>query len=224
MAQSTISKRLLHQLNRVGSRTGDASKANAEETPPLRLLRDLAVLLGIYCYFTGWIYTYYYYQHFGISMGSVDMPVYYLFVYSYSVLNTTWGMVLVVVTLALAGAVVRFGERQWMLAPLLILLFPSLFLVARYQAVEDAWGLRTRDGKRVVFEFKDDCQHSAALVGQNSLRQLKLLTQTKERYFVLHQSQLIPGTETPTGELPYGMVYDIPRGCVVQARTRLRGY
>lgn len=58
----------------------------------LSILRNVIFFIALYLYFIGWLYAYYVFSHFGISLDSVDIPFYYFFVYSYSVIikNMLW--------------------------------------------------------------------------------------------------------------------------------------
>ncbi len=61
----------------------------AEQLGTARAVQHTALILAIYCYFAGWVYTYHLFSHFGLTLSAIDIPVYYFFMYSYFALPTS---------------------------------------------------------------------------------------------------------------------------------------
>ena len=199
------------------------STPSRPEAPPLSpVLRDVAIIVGAYLYFTGWLYAYYFFEGFGVALNIVDIPVYYFFIYSYNVLMSFWGVVVVVAAGIAAIVTAQYGPR-WAVAAMLVLAFPSLFYVARNQATVDARGARLKDARRIVFQLKNEESFPAAFRNHNDGLELKLLVQTKERYLVFRQSTEDRRSGIPHDDLPIGYTYDVRKEDVSLATIRLRG-
>lgn len=135
--------------------------APKEKSPLLTTLKEAAFFVAIYLYFTGFVYIYYFYEHFGISLNSIEVPFYYFFVYSYNVITSldegaVWGYalrslwVVVLVFAALAFVLVKvMRERKWLalLFCSLVFLFPALFSFAWKSA--DLAANEVRNGRHV---------------------------------------------------------------------------
>src|ERR1700761_2123241 len=52
----------------------------------LENIKDIALLVAIYLYFTGWIYIYFYFDYFHLSFKDGNVEAYYFFIYSLNVL------------------------------------------------------------------------------------------------------------------------------------------
>ena len=188
------------------------------------ILTNLVLLISVYLYFSGWLYAYYLFLHFGVSLHSVDIPVYDYIIYSYSVLDTKGGYAIlggVAVWLLLAwfARYLPFSE-VWVRrasAVLFVMLFPSLFYslfhCAKSAAENEARARREGNAFTIRFTLKQ--QSSASLPKKflecNNHGQLRLLIQTKERYFVFYQP------EGEKGVLPYADTFDISRSDVLLA-------
>jgi hypothetical protein len=138
----------------------------------LTALKEVSFFVAIYLYFTGFIYIYYFFDSFGISIRSVDTPVYYFFVYSYNVLTgiqeVSWGAVLkqrplwtsigvIVVVAAILVFLRRTRSKQIILMAALVVLFPIVFSLARATAKNDALGIRTGlSAKEITFVLKKE--------------------------------------------------------------------
>ena len=59
---------------------------NESEDDFLKSARDLAAIIAIYLYFAGWLYIYYYYNRFGLSIKQLDIDFYSFIVYSLNVI------------------------------------------------------------------------------------------------------------------------------------------
>lgn len=181
--------------------------------------RDLASIwkivvpiLAIYLYFAGWVYAYYYFQHFGISLISVDIPLYYFFVYSYSALDK-WIYVLLSLIL-LCNYLYKLTDYMTIIVPiLLIICFPLVFYQSQNNAYINAINLRQNSGKRIkiIFEkkglvnnFIDPCSFEN-FSSLNNNHKLKFITSSKESYYVMYQ----PIPMENSSELPRACVYKI---------------
>jgi hypothetical protein len=54
-----------------------AESKSEEQRNLLSTLRDISLICGVYLYFIGWTYEFYFFSHFGISLAAVEIPVYY---------------------------------------------------------------------------------------------------------------------------------------------------
>jgi hypothetical protein len=174
-------------------------------------LRNLVFLLAIYSYFTGWLYAFYFYSQFGISLNSLDTPFYAFFVYSYTVVTNLIGFLVVIIGSGLIFTFVRLFPNKFAVVLVAVLFFPAFVYAAQTAAANEARLRRIGYATTVAFVFKPDVakSYSKSFICLNKTRQLKLLTQTKDKYYVFHQ----PGGE---GEgLPFATTYDISRSDVV---------
>lgn len=173
----------------------------------------------------GWTYAFYLFNHFGISLNSIEIPFYYFFVYSYSVITgapaiIAVGVALIVICLVTSFAPIclkEFPLKKWALILLLILLFPTFFSIAKKRAVNDALNIRSY-GRKVIFVFKKDATklYPKEFINANNENKLKILTQTNDRFYVLYQ---------PEGErnaIPKGFTYDIARVDILLAKIEMQ--
>lgn len=65
-------------------------ESRPEANTYLSNLRNVTFFIAVYLYLAGFVYQYYLYRHLGISLGSLDIPFYYFFVYSYTVIMENW--------------------------------------------------------------------------------------------------------------------------------------
>ncbi len=162
-----------------------------EKSNTIKVLRDTVFVVAIYLYFTGWIYVYYLYCYFGISLNVVEIPVYDFFIYSSSVLmNWHTLIVLVPAVLAIYFFNIHYAVK-WAPVLILIILFPALFFLSKHYAQTEALMIRkgTSSKKIITLFFKTDVAHDFPEGFQyaNKNRALKLLTQTKDMYIVFFQ-------------------------------------
>jgi hypothetical protein len=163
------------------------------------------------------------FKHFGISLHSVDIPFYYFFLYSYSVISQRSTIVLILVVLLLLYVFLFVWYRPFVTAALLTLLFPALFYIAMNAGEADAQGLRVgTDAKTIVFTFKKNrlVDYPKAFVNANGKGQLKLLTQASERFYVIYQPA---GEEVQGGKtkIPYGSNFVVPNDDILLADIKL---
>lgn len=187
----------------------------------LAILRNVIFIIAIYFYFIGWTYAFYLFNHFGISLNSVDIPFYYFFVYSYSVITDISAIIAVVTALILIYLITSFAPiylKKWVLTLLLIFLFPTFFWMTKQRADKEDLYIRMGYGKTVVFVIKKDAAefYPKEFIKANNEGKLKVLTQTKDRFYVIYQ---------PQGEgkaMPYGFTYDIPRADILLAKIEMQ--
>jgi hypothetical protein len=195
----------------------------------LAILRNVILIQSIYIYFMGWTYAFYLFNHFGISLNSVDIPFYYYFAYSYSVITETSAIKLVVAAFFAIYLVTSFAPsyfkkwgltfyfKKWGLTLLLIVLFPIFFSIAKERADKEALYKRMGYAKTVSFVFRKDATKSYPneFINANNRGKLKLLIQTNDRFYVIYQ---------PQGEgkaIPYGFTYDIARADILLAKIEV---
>jgi hypothetical protein len=205
------------------------SPDSVEKSDSLTILRNLIFFVAIYLYFIGWTYSYYLYSHFGVSLYSLDIPFYYFFIYSYSVVfSNSWWFVVAVGGFLITLFILRQREELRRLAVVLFLLvfFPLSFELSRNTAFESALLLRKGYGQTIKLAFKETVKETLKagqekpesverqsisknyppeIVGANDTGELRLLTQTKDKFFVLFQ----PPPEREGGELPMCYTYVI---------------
>lgn len=175
----------------------------------LTVLRNFVFFLAVYLYFIGWTYFYYFYSHFGVSIYSLDIPVYYFFVYSYSViLANFWWFVCAAGIFTAVIFILRDRKdlRKLFTVVLLLITFPLSFKMAKRTAFHSGILLRQGFGQTANLVFKDPSvpsRYPALLVEANNNGGLRLLTQTKDKVFVIFQ----PSDDTPGSELPMCFTY-----------------
>ena len=185
----------------------------------LSTIRNTSLVISVYLYFVGWLYAYYLFLEFGVSLHTVEIPVYYFFVYAYSVLlQARIGFRLVLVTILLIVIFVRVLPSKLAVGMICVALFPAMFYAAERAAREDATYKRQGNAKTIRFIIKPQAAkaYPAAFRQLNCEHKLRLLVLTKDRYFVFHQP---PGEKE---ELPYATTYDISRSDVVLAEIDIQ--
>jgi hypothetical protein len=185
------------------------------------VLRDVVLLVGIYAYFAGWIYVFYYYQEFDTPLSELEIPAYYFAVYAYSALYNFWG----ITTVLLAAVVLAFLNTRARAHPILIslvllALFPILFLRARSTAVTDAYEDRfSGDNDRIVLFFRGETGRSYPdeLIENNKANRLRFLAETKDSVVVFYQ----PRGES--GAAPFLIVYDVSKQDLAATKKLVAG-
>ncbi len=189
--------------------------AKNANSPFALIIANIFFLIAVYLYFIGWIYTYYFLDHFNISFNTIDIPFYYFFVYSYSVI-TNWLSITVfsisIIAIYISGVVYA---SKWIPIFIMLILFPIFFFLAGQTARSEAVKIRMGYANKITFFFKKDTinQYPSKFLEGNDKGKLKIIAQTKERFFVLYQ----PPSEGNGKEIPFGFVYDVPRADVLLA-------
>lgn len=179
------------------------------------IAKNAIFVLAIYAYFAGWVYSYFLYNHFGIPLTSVEIPVYFFFIYSYSVIANWW----IALACTVIVIVVYLIAINWprVAVPVMIVLFPLVFYVSKDQAEMVAKEIRSGNAKTITFIFKEGTGEVLPqdFLDANKKRSLRLITLTPDRFYVLQQ---------PLGEgneLPYGFTYALSKNDVLLAKIAL---
>ena len=202
-------------------------------------IRDVLLIIGIFLFFTGWIYVYYYYDYFGISFSSVEVDYTSYIVYSFIVCSS-FSYIPLLVLLALAAAY-YFWIKKSVFSTIIcsILLFPGLFLLAQKAAFADAAKTRLAvSGMREIqFVFRSDADVLGykntpdSLGGLNRLVKndvpviknavkvpMRLLGENDNCFILLNQPPQLAGIP----DLPVGCVYFINKKDVLFSKIILR--
>jgi hypothetical protein len=128
-----------------------------EESRASNLLAVSGGIIAIataYLYFVGFIYSYFFFDRFGVSLESLGLSSQYYLVHSYSVLGTAWGTAVgaVLVVIIYIGALGKL--RPWVLVATLLSTFPILFWLSYRTAVSAAENLRRHPVIEIQFKFK----------------------------------------------------------------------
>jgi hypothetical protein len=144
----------------------------------LSKVRDLLIIVGIYLYFSSWVYVHFYYDRFGISTESIKIDYSSYLVYSYNVFTSRSILVCaaIIVFLYFVYKIARTSiENSRFLSNILSALkknlfffsilcllsfFPLLFLVARSTALKDYLNDRKNPGlfRSIQFIFKKNAE------------------------------------------------------------------
>jgi Ca2+/Na+ antiporter len=172
------------------------------------LIGQIFFILAVYLYFVGWVFNYYYLTHFSIPFIASDIPFYYFFIYSYSVMSDWYTLIIMIASIITIYFFMEVYVKRWLCIIILLCLFPILFYMAREKGLDEAKSVRMGAAQRITFFFKVDHSKSypPQFVKANTDGKLRIITQTKDRFYVLYQPK--PGDEEK--EISYGSVYDIP--------------
>lgn len=218
-----------------------SKEAGLTETGKISLgdLRDILIIAGVFLFFTGWIYNYYFYDYFGISISLVSVDYATYIVYSFVVLVSYYGLPLLAL-IALILLYTKWLKKYFTLITVIVLLlFPGLYMLAKKVANDKAVELRTvrNSMRQISFVFKDDAGYlcykfnNDSLPGNNLLvkhdlgilkntgfpGQLYLLGQNQEYFFVLYQP---PPTPEIKG-LPLGNIYFVDKKEVLYSKITI---
>lgn len=198
-----------------------ASSKN-EKDGVVALAKNVIFVLAIYAYFIGWVYSYYLFHHFGITLTSVEIPFYFFFIYSYPVIESVIESWLALAIVFVISSVVYLLTVTWhrpvVVVVILVAMFPLAFSYSRDEA--DRQARLMRDGynvKPISLTFKDGAarQLPKEFIEANKDRELKLITQTPGRLFILYQSQ------GESSQIPSGFTYIISKEDVLTARIEM---
>jgi hypothetical protein len=211
----------------------------------LSVLKDLVLPVAVYLYFTGFLYTYYFYSGLGIPLNSVEIPFYYFFIYSYNVIAAELTTSLLLLFSALLTILVIRTRKHPDIGLFLVLsaLFPILTVLSRDAATTQIGLLRTgRNLQTIQLILKDvSIRDDELLKNDGSIRDeeflkakanaeqerreflianandgLKLVVETTDRLYVLRQ----PFDER-NPEIPVGSLYGISKSDVLVANVSL---
>jgi hypothetical protein len=115
-------------------------KTNTESDADfLKFTRDLAAIIAIYLYFAGWLYIYYYYNRFGLSIKQLDIDFYSFIVYSLNVilyLLHYWYFTALAITVSIV--LIKIIKRNWVIYSICILLFVAMYYSSVNAAIVNA--------------------------------------------------------------------------------------
>ncbi|HEV3224977.1 MAG TPA: hypothetical protein VGZ90_19005 [Puia sp.] len=198
-------------------------------------IRDLLIIIGIYCYFIAWVYLHTYYDSFGIATESLRLSYTSYLIFSYDVLTSDafirlsiWAVVaficLSVIFLYLLHKFQRPGRirlryaRTCVILLVMVALFPILFQIAKQTALQNYSDDRTNTGTkhRIEFIFRKNAgldsnsaksNYSLNLLNTDAGKNLRLLAESDEYFIVLNQMPY----DSEVGSFPEGAVYYIDK-------------
>ena len=140
----------------------------------------------IYLYFVGFIYTYYFYSFFGISMSLVDIPFYANLIFAYAVIEKQVLQVSVIFTGFLICEVI-YEKFPKIITFIFILLIPLsffwLFSISKKIGLDDAKSkIESKD--YVHFVFTPNFENKNPFLKDANLIKI---SQSKDRYFVAYR-------------------------------------
>ncbi len=209
-----------------------------------------ALLFGAYLFFYSWLLLFNYYSTFGISLVSLDMPVYFYLTFASTAVEYFGIWLLVALALGAFFYVLLNSAWPWDRKPWVLMLHKFLFAVllaigfwvtsfmAQQQGQLQAQ--QVRDGGvlpaiRLVFE-KDrgelfpNILKAAKQTADSGVEEAVLLVETKSVYYVLVQKVLRDRQSAQTRYDSMGVVYRVPKKYVSYAEVdvanteRLEGY
>jgi hypothetical protein len=211
----------------------------------LSSIRDLLIIIGIYCYFIAWVYLHTYYSSFGIATESLRLDYSSYLIFSYNVLTSgafirfsIWavvaGICFCVFFLYLLHKLPRPGRmrlRYVRTAAILFamtILFPILFHITKQTALENYAADRTNTGEkhRIEFIFRKDfgldstsakTNYSLNLLNTDAGKNLRLIGESDQYFIVLNQMPVDP----EVGSFPEGAVYYIDKKDILVSRIIL---
>jgi hypothetical protein len=200
-----------------------ANTDSSKRIESLLQLGNIFFVIGVYLYFIGWIYNYWFLRYFGISQQSIDVQFYHVFVYSYSAIFTPSalfslpGLILCITILCIIFLSIYFSPKFKTLFILILLIFliPAAYLLAKQQGTLAAKEIQKHTTKIIIFYFKKDLikNYPKTFVYANDNKKLRIVATTKDRFYVIDQFD-------KEGKSA-GFIYDIPRADVLLAKVIL---
>jgi hypothetical protein len=191
-------------------------------------------IVAVFLFFLGWTYIYFLYHHFGVNVHALDIPIYYFFVYAQPVLSdkqyhlmATLSLAVFIFSIYLVTHLLPkkyrwiFESRRQILQGIVVLcgvlLFPLSFQLARQTAEKNAAKIRSGDVRSIRFFFKTDVavHYPEEFLTANQNQELRLLTQTKDRFIVFFQP------ESQEKVLPFGTTYVVFNSDVLLATIEI---
>jgi hypothetical protein len=180
----------------------------------------IMAIAAVYLYFTGYIFSLFYFRAFGVSLDSLDFSGQYFLVQSFWVFRKPLGWLLLAAIVAVAYGFAAGKIRREILLAVLILAFPALFFTSYYLARQNAVFKRLNPETVIHLQFKKGDQDGPAdaasatppatgitntITPDQTLRQLNdsnppelhMLIETKDRIVVFHQPASILPDEPP---------------------------
>ncbi|MGF6870621.1 hypothetical protein [Paraburkholderia sp. MM5477-R1] len=196
-------------------------------------LTGSALLFGAYFYFISWMHLYFYYRELGISLMSLDIPIYYFLVYSYSAINVPSKTTYIIVFLVILFFTILDRRWSWdkkslvieifhrvLLTGFILLVFIFGYMIARGQGLDQAREARRGGLRTVHIVFKKEALTNLPDEIASSDREfaMKYITETKDNLYVLVQ----PGIHLDPR--PIGYTYIIPRKGLAYVKIDLTGH
>ena len=120
------------------------AEKSVDEFGFLKNALELAFLIALYLYFSGWIYLYFYLNSFGLSIRQVDIDFYNLIIYSLNVFiylfsRSATVIVLTILTiLAITVLAIMIKSKPSLLFIIFLGLFPILYVTSAQVGIMDA--------------------------------------------------------------------------------------
>jgi hypothetical protein len=175
---------------------GSADGAAAFERRPTTLVdKHLSLMTGVYLYFIGWNFSYYYYDYFGISFHALGIPFYSVFIFALTALNYRFNLLwFPLLLLACFGLYTRMKRtRPELVEPVMIgvllLLFPAFFAMAQYSGRSLAARRITNDMLKPVMVETSVSTMPPGFVMANSEGRLRYLGENTDRYYIVEISK-----------------------------------
>lgn len=189
------------------------------------LFRDLIIFFAILSYFSGWIYLNSYLSAFGLYLANLNVPFYYVFVFSSAPLfqliySPTWTDVLSLLVIIIFIFTCTAGYKMNLMAGCfaVALFFPVLLFIAFSTATatskRHANYVQKGDGKCIHFFFTQDAMTNdddpipPTLLKANENHHLRLIWRTKNEVYAVNvksrcdQKAPFVDTVTPTYRIP----------------------
>ena len=190
------------------------------------LFRDLIIFFAIISYFSGWVYLNEYLSVFGLYLVNLNVPFYYVFVFSYAPLfqpiySPTWtdGLSLLAIILFIFICIAAYKVNLMVGCFAVAVFFPILlfivFSTTTATGKSHANSVREGGGKCIHFFFTQDARTNdddpipPILLEANNNRHLRLIWRTKNEVYAVnvksrcHQSTgKLVDTVTPTYRIP----------------------
>lgn len=215
-----------HRAREPKSKRDDQHKADTPHSPSAETAdvaaaaKLLILVAAIYCYFAGWIYADRLFSRFGLSLSAIDIPAYYFFVYTYFVFQHATWVCIGLVAAAGAGLFVlvsligRWRIIQGTVAAIMLLGgFVPVSSISRDSADEAVRRIREGDARHMSFVLKREAvkELPPPFMEANAGRHLRLLMETKDRYYAFLQPQSKENT------FPFGFTFGVAKTDVVLA-------
>jgi hypothetical protein len=181
------------------------------------IIRNNILIFAIYLYFAGWTFAYKYYADLGIQITSLDVPVYYFFIYSFSALK--YGVFLLL--LFFVGIYYYYlNHNQKAVIIVLIALLPLIYILSWHSATTSAMSFR-RDAVtsyksvNILVNDKSTIYQFDNFSSLNASGKLKIITSNKDYCYLLYQ---------PKGDnraLPEGYTFKVSTKNIIMTKTAI---
>ena len=193
-----------------------------ERTVPslLAVSGGIIAIASAYLYFTGFIYSYFFFDRFGVSLESLGLSSQYYMVHSYSVFGATWGSIVGGLLVVIIYVCALGKLKQWVLVATLLSAFPILFLLSYRTAVSASEDLRRNPIIETQLRFKSgETSETQSTLSDKALamtpigeqKHLWLLFESKDRLLVFAQ----PVDPKLPGMLVRADVYTVSRSDIL---------